>query len=390
MMRKNSAAFVAFIWCLMCVGVSAEDNDDILSQKNELEQIHKDVEASRQKLDSLKHEELRAQKQMAEFDQKITGNKKVVARLSKELEKLKASIAKTEAQLDENAHQLERAHLRFLGNLRRFYVATRRHRQIITDDPNEELELTRQVVYLSALAGFESGSIAQAEDYLAQSQMQLAELAVEGKKVTRLKKSKETAATLEKSKKTQQQKALEQLRQQKLAEADRILTLEQAATEMERIIGRLEQEQAQLSLSDERQKDVPSALAALRGQLMAPCRGNIVVAFGHSVDPITKLRSFSPGIGIKGSAGRSVVAAADGTVAYNGNLRGYGNFVIIKHDDQYYTTYGGLEQIRVEAAEYVLAGAQLGVAGSDGLVKFELRRGREPLDPVAWIRIDSF
>jgi septal ring factor EnvC (AmiA/AmiB activator) len=71
-------------------------------------------------------------------------------------------------------------------------------------------------------------------------------------------------------------------------------------------------------------------------------------------------------------------------------LRGYGNFVIINHGDRYYSTYGGLGKMSVGTNEYVLAGTTLAQAGKEGLVKFELRHGREPLDPVKWIRIDSF
>jgi len=77
-------------------------------------------------------------------------------------------------------------------------------------------------------------------------------------------------------------------------------------------------------------------------------------------------------------------------VVYVGSLRGYGNFIIIDHDDQYYSTYGGLGKTSVEVNEYVLAGTTLASVGEKGQVKFELRHKREPLDPVKWIKIESF
>jgi septal ring factor EnvC (AmiA/AmiB activator) len=379
------------MWLAVSVtGVPAAEDDDILFQKKELEQIQKEVETSQRRLDSLKQEELRVQKRIAEYDQRIAGNRKVVKRLARELKQLKKNIAQAQAQLEANQEHLERVRRRFLGDLRQFYFSTRRPEPMLTGSPNTEVELTRRIIYLRALADLESDFVAQAETYLAQSQQQLSRLTGERKKVYRLKKKKETATALEKSKKTQQQKALERLRRKKLEEADRILTLQQAAEEMARIIGRLEQERKRRLLEEQAQPGVPSAFAALKGQLASPCRGKIVVGFGYSVDPVTKLKSFSPGITIKGKAGRPVTAVADGTVAYGGRLRGYGNFVIINHDGQFYTTYGGLDRILVETNEYVLAGTKLGTAGADGLVKFELRRGREPLDPVKWIRIDVF
>ena len=80
---------------------------------------------------------------------------------------------------------------------------------------------------------------------------------------------------------------------------------------------------------------------------------------------------------------------AIGSVAYVGRLRGYGSFVIINHDDQYFTTYAGLEGLMVSRGEYVLAGTKLGDIDNDGVVRFELRQGNQPLDPVEWIRIES-
>ncbi len=84
------------------------------------------------------------------------------------------------------------------------------------------------------------------------------------------------------------------------------------------------------------------------------------------------------------------MSVADGSVAYSGNLRGYGIFVIINHDDQYYTTYAGLGEALVAKDQIVRARMVVGKSASDGLVKFELRKGRDALDPVTWILIESF
>jgi lipoprotein NlpD len=85
-----------------------------------------------------------------------------------------------------------------------------------------------------------------------------------------------------------------------------------------------------------------------------------------------------------------VAAVASGTVAYVGNLRGYGNFIIINHDDRFYTTYAGITEVTVSVGEYVLAGNKLAEVAGEGVVKFELREGRTPLDPIEWISIESF
>ncbi len=169
-----------------------------------------------------------------------------------------------------------------------------------------------------------------------------------------------------------------------------MLTLTQAAEEMERVIARLEDERRRQQAERGRQPSEPSVFATLKGQLQPPVRGKIAVPFGPAIDPITRLKSFSPGITIAARAGTPVRAVAAGEVAYVGNLRGYGKFVIINHDDEYYTTYAGLGEPLVSVGDFVTSSTQLGPLANDGQLKFELRKGREPLDPVTWIRIDSF
>ncbi len=381
----------SLLWALMTPRLApADEEGDILFQKKDLDEIQEEVERSRQKLDSLKQIELKVQKNVSEYDQKIASNQKVLMRLSRELKKLKEDIAQGEEELATARQLLDRASRRYLGNIRQFYLATRRPVEFFYEQVNDELRLNRQVVYLTALADFESGNIAKTSIYLSESHDRLAQLTGEKKKVTGLKKNKETTTALEKTRKQKEQRALEQLRRKKSAEADRILTLQQAAQEIERIIARLERQSQEPPPAVAGQPSGHSAFATLQGQLLSPFRGKITIGFGYSQDEITKLRSFSPGITIEGMPGQKVVAVADGTVAYIGSLRGYDNFVIIDHGDRYYSTYGGLGKTSVNANEYLLAGTTLAQAGKEGMVKFELRHGREPLDPVKWIRIDTF
>lgn len=390
-MNRNQRSLLLFVAVSAFAAMATIDakDGDILQQKEELEEIQSDVQKGRDRLDSLRKVESSVQKNIGNYDQKIATNKKVVGRLNRELRQLKADIASGEQQLESNQTDLDRIRRRYLGNIRQLYLATRTSQTDAVDRPNTELELHREVVYLTALSGFESGNVLQATALLDRSLVQLEELSGQKAHVSTLKRKKETSTSLERSKKKKQERALQKLRRQKTEESDRLMTLEQAAREMGEIIDRLERERARRRTAGSKLRG-PSQFAGLKGQLSAPCRGKVTVAFGNSVDPVTHLKSFSPGITIRGKAGRSVTTVGAGTVAYVGSLRGYGSFVIINHDDYYYTTYAGLKKSMVSEGQYLLAGDPLARAGDDGLVKFELRLGREPLDPVKWIRIDSF
>lgn len=92
------------------------------------------------------------------------------------------------------------------------------------------------------------------------------------------------------------------------------------------------------------------------------------------------------GIDIAGDPGDAVYAAAPGRVVYSGSgLKGYGNLVIIKHDERYLSAYGFNRRLQVAQGDNVDAGqhiADLGVGPENRpILYFEIRRDGEPVDP---------
>ncbi len=389
MRLSKITSFSLIVILLFVVTGNGKQKEGIIDQKQELEKIKKEVESGKEKIDSLKTEARGVQKRIGEYDQKIASNQKIIRRLNNELSLLNNNVNSAETDLVQNTESLERTRRRYLGNIRQFYYLTRQTQNRPVDLPNSELELNRQVMYLAAVSGFESGNVDQANELLENSIIKLEDLSGQTKEVNRLKQKKVTSTSLEKSKKRQQEKTLTKLRRLEMAEADRIMMLEEAAKEMAKIIERLELERVRLAEERASQTEL-SIFASLKGQLLSPMKGKVIRPFGNLVDRVTKLKSFSPGISIKGRPNRKIIAVASGSVAYIGNLRGYGNFVIINHDNQYYTTYAGLGIVSVLEGQYILSGTKIGDAGEDGMSQFELRKGREALDPVKWIRIDSF
>ena len=114
-----------------------------------------------------------------------------------------------------------------------------------------------------------------------------------------------------------------------------------------------------------------------------PVNGRIISNFGTTSDG-----ERNDGINIAATLGEPIRAAATGTVSYAGNeLRGYGNLVLIRHDDGYVTAYAHAESITVTRGDRVLKGQVIGYAGDTGDVvrpqlHFEIRRGIEPVDPA--------
>jgi lipoprotein NlpD len=96
------------------------------------------------------------------------------------------------------------------------------------------------------------------------------------------------------------------------------------------------------------------------------------------------------GIDIGGSAGSPVRAAADGVVVYSGSgLVGYGELVIIKHNEQWLSAYGHNRARLVNEGQVVKAGQQIAELGHSGaardMLHFEIRYNGKPVDPLAYL-----
>ena len=93
------------------------------------------------------------------------------------------------------------------------------------------------------------------------------------------------------------------------------------------------------------------------------------------------------GLDIAGKAGDAVLAAADGRVVYAGaGLRGYGNLVILKHNNTYLTAYAHNQTLLVKEDQSVRRGqkiAEMGNSDADRVkLHFEIRRQGKPVDPA--------
>lgn len=96
------------------------------------------------------------------------------------------------------------------------------------------------------------------------------------------------------------------------------------------------------------------------------------------------------GIDIAGASGAPVRAAADGVVVYSGSgLVGYGELIIIKHNDQWLSAYGHNRNRLVNEGQLVRAGQQIAEMGRSGapreMLHFEVRYNGKPVDPLLYL-----
>lgn len=127
----------------------------------------------------------------------------------------------------------------------------------------------------------------------------------------------------------------------------------------------------------------PAPAAAIESEInwIWPTNGPVLAGF----DDVK-----NKGIDIGGVAGEPVLAAADGRVVYVGaGLRGYGNLIILKHNNVYLTAYAHNQTLLVKEDQSVLKGqkiAEMGNSDADRVkLHFEVRRQGKPVDPAKYL-----
>jgi len=119
------------------------------------------------------------------------------------------------------------------------------------------------------------------------------------------------------------------------------------------------------------------------GRFRWPVKGRIIAGFGKQADG-----SYSDGIKVAVPNGTPVHAAESGVVVYAGDeLKGYGNLVLIRHDNGWTTAYAHNSELKVARGDRVRRGQVIAKAGNSGNAEtpqlhFEVRQGATAVDPI--------
>ncbi len=113
-----------------------------------------------------------------------------------------------------------------------------------------------------------------------------------------------------------------------------------------------------------------------------PARGSIIAYFSS--------QNGQKGIDIGGQNGQPVITAAPGVVVYSGSgLRGYGQMVIVKHNDQFLSAYAHNSRLLVKEGDVIKAQtkiAEMGQTDTESVrLHFEIRKNGQPVNPMLYL-----
>jgi septal ring factor EnvC (AmiA/AmiB activator) len=355
-------------------------------QTDELDKIRKELKQKREKMGQLEKEEKSSYEKLQNLEEEIALTEKLLSRIEKKLRNTQTEIEQKDKDLNSAQGELIQRKGIFANRLRNIYKYGRTYDCGILLESSSLLDFFDRLRFLQLVTKQDKEliqTIFKQKQNVQQSKKSLEE---KKKEILALKNEKQREEKLKINEKKKKQNYLTQIRKEKKTYAEAIKELEKSAQQIKAIITQLEQERKKGKIAFE-----PKVFENSKGKLPWPVRGKLSSTFGKQKNPKSNTFTFNPGVDIEANMGEDVVAVASGKVIYSSWLRGYGNFIIIQHDNGYYTLYAHLSEFGVELNEEVSQFQVIGKVGDTGSLSgpglhFEIRKEREQIDPLEWLR----
>jgi len=122
---------------------------------------------------------------------------------------------------------------------------------------------------------------------------------------------------------------------------------------------------------------------------ISPLKGSnfrVSSKFGYRTHPVYKTKKFHGGVDLAAPKNTSVYSVKPGVVIQSGFVRGYGNYIVVEHEDGYKSAYAHLNTIKVKKGEKVDGAFVIGSVGKTGTatgyhLHFEIIKDNKKIDP---------
>lgn len=371
----------AILLGLMAVGgVSA---DDVGERSRELEDLRTRIQRHRAKAQELERDERSQLARLSELDKEMALTGELLVRLAERETAAQADLERLRAAADSLDVTLAGRRDRLAQRLRAMYMRPRQDGLTLLLGSEDLGHLSVRMKAMTHIARTERALLDGARDHLAGFAARRAAVQVTLADLQATRNETETRRARLAQAEAERKATVAELRRERKGFEASVAEMERAAEELAELIAGLE--------SSDRATPMPSTGFALReGSLPWPVRGAVVRPFGESIHPRFGTVVPHKGITISAAMGTPIRAVADGVVDFVDWLPGYGKCLIVSHGDGYYTLYAHASSLFPTVGATVAAGDVVGEVGDSGSLEgsqlyFEVRKGREALDPTPWL-----
>jgi murein hydrolase activator len=187
---------------------------------------------------------------------------------------------------------------------------------------------------------------------------------------------------------------ISQLKQNKNQLSQALKDKKESYTQLKNILASLEKNRPNRQLKVETKikwEKLSGNFSRNKGKLNWPVEGMLLHGFGRYKNPELKTVLNNTGIDLKANRGTDVRCVFPGAISLITYMSGFGNMVIVDHNDGYYTVYAHLDEIFVNAGEFVEGGNRIGSVGESGSLEgpklhFEIYGNNQTLNPIEWLK----
>jgi len=352
-------------------------------KKSEMEQIESDLSRGKKQFQEFDIKEKSLLDQLASIEEDITGKRVIVKEIGEKIQISRGELNEQQERLNQLDNSLNEMEDLLSKRVVAFYkYAKRGYLKILATSSGLD-QLNHSMKYLKVVLDEDREIMKETAD----------EQANYRNEVLLLEEKLSAIASLEKAENTQLSELKEDLEKKVIFLAKihkekefyeiTVKELESAAQNLKETLLNLESDQ-------QKKKDLPIDFAESKGKLPLPLDGKILKKSTKSGE---KEFNTLKGVYIEGSFGSDVKAVFPGRVDFSGQLKGYGQVIVINHGARFFTISAYLLRRNKQEGEMVEKGDVIGQVGETGMLTgpalyFEIREGETNLNPLKWLKVD--
>jgi septal ring factor EnvC (AmiA/AmiB activator) len=394
--RRAVGAALVLAWLAAPVAAQAPRKDDALqAEQRKLRQTEEKLRDEKRKAAEARARETSILAELEQVEQRLADKQRDIGRLDSRIKKLQADVGGLRGEVRSLEKQRAGQEQALARRLRAMYKVQAQGGALPLllsgDDPVARAVAVRHLTQLAALDARliqeYRGTTDRLEDRRRREETRQRELAGLRSDAQREQAEVDRDAAKRRT-------LLARVRDERAYHERMVGELTEAARRLEAFITDLQAKQRRLArIPPPRGGVAPPRVGfgQLRGRLPWPTEGRVIAGFGAQVHPRFGTRTFRNGVDIEANGGREVTAVYAGHVIYTGWFKGYGNLIILDHDNEYYTLYAHMADIGVKEGDDVRQGQRIGTVGDTGSLEgprlyFEVRFQGKPQDPEQWLR----
>lgn len=402
--------FIVFLLIIFIITFSIFDGSgsaqkqviNIQQQQQKLKEIEKRKKDIEKEIERLKQEEVDYQKSLLKIQELLSAAERELQVTKKNYENTLLELEKLEEEFKIEQDKLELQLVIIKNRLKNFYKYNNISYLAFLLNSKDFTHFLNRYRYLEQILINDATIIKEVKEQVELVKRQRDSL-YNKKEITKMleqeiiKEKENIALSLEA--KNKYLAKIEEERKKQLAVLEE---LEKSSAQIKEIIeiAYREKEKAQQAQQNDQQRTQPKqktestrpepTLQAKKGIFHLPVNGTIISNFGQQKQPDLNTYVFNSGIDISATLGEPVRAANFGTVIYIGNVKGYGDIIILDHGGNVVTLYAHLSKVLVKLNDKVAKGQIIGQVGTSGGVSsprlhFEVRVEGKPDNPFDWL-----